>query len=551
MKQTDNIFHFLSNKFFLISILTFLALNFMIFAPHHLFDWDEVNFAESAREMIETNDYTTVQIDYKPFWEKPPLFFWLQVVSMKVLGINEFAARFPNFLAGLIVVFLLFNIGKRFFDKKFGYYFSGIYLGSFLPFAYFNSGIIDPWFNLFIFSGIYFFMLVYIDNEHIHKYLLLSAISISAAILTKGPVGLLIFLLTYFFVLVFYIGFKKIIHIKYILLYGLYVVLFGGSWFILLVLQGKTNIIVDFVLYQIRLFSTQDAGHGGPFYYHFVVILFGLIPFSLFAIYAFKRSIKSKLNSNQKMLYNWMFVLFWVVMILFSIVKTKIIHYSSMAYYPMAFFGALAFYEREKEDKPWNKFYVIGTAFIVLLYTVALLLLPYIEHNKQEILSLGILKDPFAEEAVRTVSVSWGTGYIIASIVSGIILILTVLTVNKHKNPLVLALYATFFYSQIFTAVIKVEHYSQGTAIEFYKKFQGKKVYVYPLGFKSYAHLFYTQKKPDMPAITEAEMLNCKAKYPAYAVVKINSAKEKEKQYPNLKKLYQKGGFVFYKVGCK
>ena len=54
----------------------------------HLFDWDEINFAESAREMIVTNDFLTVQVDFKPFWEKPPFFIWLQVFSMKIFGVN-------------------------------------------------------------------------------------------------------------------------------------------------------------------------------------------------------------------------------------------------------------------------------------------------------------------------------------------------------------------------------------------------------------------------------------------------------------------------------
>ncbi|MGL5888758.1 MAG: ArnT family glycosyltransferase, partial [Bacteroidia bacterium] len=61
-----------------------------------LFDWDEINFAECAREMMVTGDYTTVQINFEPFWEKPPLFIWMQVLCMKVFGVNEFAARLPN-----------------------------------------------------------------------------------------------------------------------------------------------------------------------------------------------------------------------------------------------------------------------------------------------------------------------------------------------------------------------------------------------------------------------------------------------------------------------
>lgn len=41
----------------------------------HLFDWDEINFAESAREMMVSGNYFQVQVNFQPFWEKPPLFF--------------------------------------------------------------------------------------------------------------------------------------------------------------------------------------------------------------------------------------------------------------------------------------------------------------------------------------------------------------------------------------------------------------------------------------------------------------------------------------------
>ena len=51
----------------------------LVFIPFlggvHLFDWDEINFAEISREMITTDNYFAAQINYQPFWEKPPLFF--------------------------------------------------------------------------------------------------------------------------------------------------------------------------------------------------------------------------------------------------------------------------------------------------------------------------------------------------------------------------------------------------------------------------------------------------------------------------------------------
>ncbi len=164
----------------------------------HLFDWDEINFAESAREMIVTGNYHRVQINFQSFWEKPPLFFWLQTLSMKIFGINEFAARLPNAVFGIVTLITFFIIGKKHKSAKFGFIWAMSYLGSFLPHLYFKSGIIDPVFNYFIFLGIYFMYLA-IDQpqKSSSKNILLSGIFIGLSNLTKGPVGLLIFLITF------------------------------------------------------------------------------------------------------------------------------------------------------------------------------------------------------------------------------------------------------------------------------------------------------------------------------------------------------------------
>jgi 4-amino-4-deoxy-L-arabinose transferase-like glycosyltransferase len=159
----------------------------------HLFDWDEINFAESAREMIESGNYMRVQINYEPFWEKPPLFFWMQVLAMKVFGVNEFAARLPNAVCGIVTLITIYAIGKRLHGPCFGLWWTGLHATSFLPHLYFKSGIIDPWFNLFIFLGIYF-LSRFIDQreagERHMRSLVLSALFAGLSVLTKGPVGM-------------------------------------------------------------------------------------------------------------------------------------------------------------------------------------------------------------------------------------------------------------------------------------------------------------------------------------------------------------------------
>jgi len=125
----------------------------------HLFDWDEVNFAESAREMIVTGDFLSVQINFQPFWEKPPLFLWMQALSFMAFDSfsgqsdisMEFAARFPNAIIGIFTLWTLYAIGKKTWNANFGNLWAFSYLVAVTPHVYASSGIIDPLFNLLIF----------------------------------------------------------------------------------------------------------------------------------------------------------------------------------------------------------------------------------------------------------------------------------------------------------------------------------------------------------------------------------------------------------------
>jgi 4-amino-4-deoxy-L-arabinose transferase-like glycosyltransferase len=79
-----------------------------------LMDKTEARYAEIARIMAETNNWTTLQIDYGvPFWAKPPLSTWLSAMSFNIFGINEFAARFPYLLLNILVILLIGKYAKR------------------------------------------------------------------------------------------------------------------------------------------------------------------------------------------------------------------------------------------------------------------------------------------------------------------------------------------------------------------------------------------------------------------------------------------------------
>jgi 4-amino-4-deoxy-L-arabinose transferase-like glycosyltransferase len=543
---------YLSNRIIQFLIIIIAGLLFIPFLGGvHLFDWDEINFAEAAREMIVTKNFLNVQIDFQPFWEKPPLFIWMQVLSMKVFGINEFAARFPNAICGIVTLLVLFHIGRKLLDKDFGLIWVMVYACSILPFFYFKSGIIDPWFNLFIFLGIYYFSQYILESLPQKKniFVCLSALFIGLAILTKGPVALLIFILNFF---IFFIikMFKVKIKIKHILMFILIVCFVGGFWFILQAITGNFKVIQDFIAYQIRLFGTKDAGHGGFLLYHFVVLFIGVFPASIFALMSFRPEKKYDREPVHEFK-NWMMILFWTVLILFTIVKTKIVHYSSLCYFPLTFLGAYVifkFYNLKQAIPKWMKMLIV---LIAIFWGMAIVGLQLIAMNKDKIINSGLIYDQFATGNLQA-EVAWSGYEFLIGIAFIVVIILLYVSQRLSKEKQIIATFIStliFIYASVVFIVPKVEGYSQNAAIEFYKSKQKENCYIQTLGFKSYAHLFYFNKpKPTNPnAWNDLWLINGNVDKPVYFVIKNSKSKEYLDQYPQLKILYEKNGFVFVK----
>lgn len=519
-----------------------IGLCILLFVPFlgsvHLFDWDEINFAECAREMVTSGNYTTVTIDYLPFWEKPPLFIWMQAISMKIFGINEFAARFPNVVAALFTVLTLIYHGTQHQNRKFGYWWAAFYIGSFLPNMYFHSGIIDPWFNLFIFNSIAFYYLG-TTKHRIHEFLF-AGLFAGLAVMTKGPVAILLIgaSVCLFHLITKFKSFPKFTFISVTLIATLIISLL---WFFLLWISGNKAIIAQFIEYQIRLFQTRDAGHGGPIYYHWVVLLLGCFPASFFA---FGSYFKKEVYSNKFSLLVLIAGLF--TLLLFSIVQTKIIHYSSFCYFFITYFAALAVSKTEKAMRISSG---ITLAYLAVI-TFGIGVLVYIQIYGHGITPYLTIKDPFALANLQATE-PWNLVdflpfliWLSAIAVGGYFMLTK--RIPRAIQTLLIAVPIGILSIQA-TILPHVEQYTQRAAITFYKKQAAKNVYLIPLGFKSYAHLFYGQIKPHQnnKRFNEAWVCSDSTDLPVYYVARIPMHENYLKAYPNLKKLYMKNGFVF------
>lgn len=477
-----------------------------------LFDWDEVNFAECAREMVTSGNYSLVQLNYRPFWEKPPVFIWMQAASMNLFGVNEFAARFPNALCSIASLAALFLIGRKFHSQKFGLVWCFLYSATLLPHLYFKSGLIDPWFNLFIILALYN-CISFVNNPAGSRQLwsvLLGGLFLGLAVLTKGPAALVIIALTLLILLVWNRQWRLLLTGRF-WLFALTTLLVSGSWFLIEYFKGNARVISEFITYQVRLLETGDSGHDGPFIYHFVVLLLGCFPTSLLFIASYAKY--RDLTPYQRLVRKGFICLFWVVLILFSVVKTKIVHYSSLCYFPLTFVAAIGLVNYSGELR-LSTFLKVLYWLIAGLFTLAFTAVGFINSFKTRLIASGLIDDEFAVQNLQA-DVRWngfefllGPLFLLASL-------LIFLALNRRQVKLMyygLGLQLLFIYTAIAAVIPKVEQYTQHAAIEFYKACSRYSCYVETHGFKSYAYLFYSQRtkndyvNPDQVAYIERQL---------------------------------------------
>src|SRR2546428_13276021 len=69
---------------------------------------DEPRYAAIAREMVLTGDYITPRLYGMPWFEKPPLMYWLAALAYRLFGFQEAGARFPSALSDPLCVFFIY-----------------------------------------------------------------------------------------------------------------------------------------------------------------------------------------------------------------------------------------------------------------------------------------------------------------------------------------------------------------------------------------------------------------------------------------------------------
>ncbi len=361
-----------------VSILWLIVIGWIAFGWNlgkiGLIDETEPLFAEASRQMFVTGDWITPFFNGDTRFDKPALIYWCQAIAYAIIGVNEWAVRLPSAIAAFGLVCLAFYTVHWYLGKQ-----DELeqvsrptrrYLTSFIAAAlmalnpetiiWARTGVSDMLLTGCIASALLCFFRGYAGKEgskgageqgsrgaelitnaqspmpHAlfpNKWYLAFYVLIAGAILTKGPVGIVLpGLIVAAFLL--YVGKVREVLREMRLIVGILIIIgLSVPWYALVIWRNGWNYINAFFGYHnLERFTEVVNGHSAPWYFYFVVVLLGFAPYSVYlpaSIIRLKFWQRSHWRSLERFQQFGLFAWFWFASIFgfFSIAVTKLPSY--------------------------------------------------------------------------------------------------------------------------------------------------------------------------------------------------------------------------------
>ena len=179
-----------------IDLAVLLAVCFLAFwwrlGTLGLIDPDEPFYAQTAREMVKSGDWVTPQIYGEPQFEKPILYYWLVAASFKALGETEFAGRMPATLFATLLTLLVWWFSSRVWNARAGFL-AALVMATGLEFCVMSRLMLtDVPLATFIAGSVFCYWFAVREPEQRHKWMFWHLVWAAFAVLTKGPLGLIV-----------------------------------------------------------------------------------------------------------------------------------------------------------------------------------------------------------------------------------------------------------------------------------------------------------------------------------------------------------------------
>ncbi len=315
---------------------------------------DEPRYASIGKSMAQSGDLITPRLNEKPWFEKPPLLYWMVAVGNWFRFSNEWAARLPVALASIAFLIFFGDVLSREFSPQIGAIATAILATSAGWFAYYSFALTD----LPMSAALGAAMLVALFEpfemrQRVNRGWIAGAL-LGVAVLGKGLVPLVLF------APVMLIVRRR----RLAILGGMLIV--AVPWHLLCYLRNGHLFWDDYFWKQhVARFFTPQLEHVQPFWYYLPVLLAGLFPWTpLVGLFARRR-----LFDDFRMLVLSVWTLYGLLF--FSLARNKLPGYVLPLMPAIAILLAVAI-----DKAPGKQYWITACALMLVLIPTAGRILP-------------------------------------------------------------------------------------------------------------------------------------------------------------------------------
>ncbi len=278
---------------------------------------DEPRYAEVAREMYLSGDWITPRLGGIPWFEKPPLLYWMSALGYQFFGVSEFAARLGTALSGAFGAYCLYFFGRRVRSARFGYLSASTLLTTGVWAGFGRAASFDMVLAVTLEAALIAFYLWTSQPPLMGAWWLLCVLT-GTAVLAKGLAGLALPAMIIVIFLAITGELRRLFESPVRLALG--AVLFlavCAIWYGPMISRhGSIFIHEFFIAHHFQRFLTNKYHHPQPFYFFFLVALLGCVPWTPYLPAAI-RSLRGMVADRLR-LFLWIWTLVPVVFFSFS-----------------------------------------------------------------------------------------------------------------------------------------------------------------------------------------------------------------------------------------
>ena len=341
---------------------------------------DEGRYIEIPREMVLDHDYVLPRLNGVLYFEKPPLFYWLEASAIKVLGISEWTMRLWPALLGIFGAMMTYGFARRFYGRSAGIVAGLVLATSLLYYALARFVILDMLESVAMAAALFAFLIA-AEEEDEKKAVWWARgghVAAALAVLAKGLIGVVLPGLIGL-IWIAMIGRWSFVRRAFIPSGIALFLLIAVPWHLLAAMRNHDFLWFYFVHEHLMRFTTEVHRRDGPIYYFVPILLIGFLPWTGYIWHAVRDALPTWAARKTRPVE--MYLLLWVavIFVFFSISDSKLPPYILPIFAPLAVLVGRVVGPRLDlaDDLPWGRWFFAAVFGGLALAVPIVYLTPY------------------------------------------------------------------------------------------------------------------------------------------------------------------------------